>query len=101
MSRFLRLTVLLMLCSTSFAFGAVHIVDSWNHTIQEVVDMAAEGDTLLLIGEFTGTGNVNVDLGDKNLHIAGLGDEPLTVIEGNWSEAAWAASFQGIPFVNP
>ncbi|RZB37637.1 MAG: hypothetical protein SRB2_00739 [Desulfobacteraceae bacterium Eth-SRB2] len=59
----------LMLCST-IAFGATIHVPADYKTIQEAIDGAFDGDTVLVAdGKYTGSGNKNLDFNGKELTV--------------------------------
>jgi len=82
----LLLTLILSALSTAPASSAVYIVKhdgSGDYaTIQDAIDAASHGDSILLgPGTFTGTGNKNLDTGGKAIVIASVSGAESTVID--------------------
>ncbi len=92
------LCILTVLLATSAGFCATINVPDEAATIQAAVDAALDGDTVLIApGTYSGDGNWDVDIFDKDLCVRGAGPE-TTVIdcaeEGTEDHRAFVASSQ-------
>ncbi len=78
------LVSVLLITMPTFAQATQHIVLGWETDLQSAVSAALDGDTLALIGEFSGIGNRSVDLGTKQLVIRSIAPD-VTHIDGEWA----------------
>jgi hypothetical protein len=78
----LLLALLLAAAPARAAFHEVHPDGSGDYaTIQDAVDAATEGDTIVLTaGTFHGDGNRDIDFGGKNLTVRSASGDPADVI---------------------
>ena len=81
--RILLLIVVSMIASPARA--GLHVLVAGVHTIQPTIDAALEGDTLLLVGEFGGEGNRNLNAAGKNLVYRGDSGTPAILDGGGES----------------
>lgn len=74
--------ILSLLCVNTLTFAATIDVPADQHTIQSGIDVAKDGDTVLVAnGIYKGEGNVNIDFRGKQITVKSLNGAEATIID--------------------
>lgn len=91
------LWVAALLAAPSLSFASDHTVPGMHATIQEAVDMAADGDRILLSpGVYSGAGNFNISISGKSLSFESATGNRDAIIDCQNAGSAFLPNYAGI-----